>query len=53
MTKEAINLSMDSPSLETIIQIENRTQMLCLASKDAITGMQAKIEKKQVNYPLR
>lgn len=52
MTKEAINISLDSPSLETIIQLENRTQMLCAASKDAMNAIQAKIEKKQIRYPL-
>lgn len=53
MTKEAINLSLDCPSLETIIQIENRTQMICAASNDVLTAVQAKLEKKEPEFPLR
>jgi enoyl-CoA hydratase len=53
MTKEAINLSMDSPSLETIIQIENRTQMLSSVSKDVMEGIQAFFEKRDPKYDLR
>lgn len=53
MTKDAINLSLDAPSLETIIQIENRSQMLCAQSKDVSQGIQAFFEKKDPEYPLR
>ncbi len=52
MTKEAINLSLDSPSLETIIQLENRAQMLCGASKDIREGVSAFFEKRKPKYPL-
>ena len=38
MTKEAVNLSLDSPSLETIMQLENRSQMLCSTSDDLMEG---------------
>jgi len=53
LTKEAINLSMDSPSLETLIQLENRAQMLCSVSKDVMEGIQAFFEKRDPKYPLR
>ncbi|TXT53570.1 MAG: 3-hydroxypropionyl-coenzyme A dehydratase [Promethearchaeota archaeon] len=53
MTKEAINLSMDSPSLETLIQLENRSQMLCSSSEDIMEGVQAFFEKRTPQYPLK
>jgi enoyl-CoA hydratase len=51
MTKEAINISLDSPSLDTIMQIENRTQMLCSTSSDLMEGINAFFEKRKPNYP--
>ncbi|MHA1271269.1 MAG: enoyl-CoA hydratase/isomerase family protein [Candidatus Helarchaeota archaeon] len=53
MTKEAINLSLDAPSLETLIQLENRTQVVCSTSKDAITGVVSFFDKKEPKYPLK
>ncbi len=53
MTKQAINLSLDSPSLETLIQLENRAQMLCSTSEDMMEGIQAFLEKRQPQYPLK
>lgn len=53
MTKEAINLSLDSPSLETIIQLENRTQMLCSSSSDLNEAISAFFEKRKPKYPLQ
>ncbi|MFX1350254.1 MAG: enoyl-CoA hydratase/isomerase family protein, partial [Promethearchaeota archaeon] len=52
MTKEAINISLDSPSLETIIQMENRTQTLCGTSIDIKEGLTAFFEKRKPKYPL-
>lgn len=52
MTKEAINLSQDSPSLETIIQLENRAQALCGSSNDILEGVVAFFEKRKPKYPL-
>jgi len=52
MTKEAINLSLDSPSLETIMQLENRSQMLCSTSDDLLEGVNAFFEKRKPKYPL-
>jgi len=51
MTKEAINLSQDSPSLETLIQLENRAQMLCSSSSDLLEGVLAFFEKRKPKYP--
>jgi len=51
MTKEAINLSLDSPSLETLMQLENRSQMLCSTSDDLLEGVNAFFEKRKPNYP--
>jgi len=51
MTKEAINISLDSPSLETITQIENRSQMLCSTSTDLLEGINAFFEKRKPKYP--
>ncbi len=51
MTKEAINISLDSPSLDTIMQIENRSQMLCSTSTDLLEGINAFFEKRKPKYP--
>ncbi|MFX0003189.1 MAG: enoyl-CoA hydratase/isomerase family protein [Candidatus Hodarchaeota archaeon] len=51
MTKEAINISLDSPSLDTIMQIENRTQMLCSTSSDLLEGVNAFFDKRKPKYP--
>ncbi len=51
MTKEAINLTLDSPSLDTIMQIENRSQMLCSTSLDLLEGINAFFEKRKPKYP--
>jgi len=52
MTKQAINATMDSPSLDTIAQIENITQMLCSTSSDIMEGIQSFFDKKTPKYPL-
>lgn len=52
MTKEAVNLTLDSPSLETIMQLENRSQMLCSTSADLMEGINAFFEKRKPKYPL-
>ncbi|MFW9939323.1 MAG: enoyl-CoA hydratase/isomerase family protein, partial [Candidatus Thorarchaeota archaeon] len=51
ITKEAMNLSMDSPSLETIMQLENRAQMLCSTSDDLLEGVNAFFEKRKPKFP--
>ncbi|MFX0071048.1 MAG: enoyl-CoA hydratase/isomerase family protein, partial [Candidatus Hermodarchaeota archaeon] len=51
MTKEAVVLTMDSPSLETILQLENRAQMLCSTSSDLMEGVNAFFDKRKPKYP--
>ena len=53
MTKEAINLTLDVPSLETLIQLENRAQAVCMTSKDLVEGTLAWYDKRDPKYPLR
>jgi len=53
MTKDAINLSMDSPSLDTMIHLENRTQIVCGESKDVMEGVKSFFDKRDPEYPLR
>ena len=53
MTKQAINLTMDSPSLETILQLENTSIVLSFCSKDMNEGSAAFMQKRKPNYPLK
>lgn len=53
LTKQAINLSMDAPSLELMTQLENRNQDLTSTSKDIIEGISSFFEKRDPNYPLK
>ena len=50
LTKEGINLAIDSPSLEAAIAIENRNQLLCINTADAKEGLAAFAEKRQPVY---
>ncbi|MFX0017911.1 MAG: enoyl-CoA hydratase/isomerase family protein [Promethearchaeota archaeon] len=52
MTKQAINLSMDSPSLENILQLENNSIVLTFSSKDINEASSAFFEKRDPKYPL-
>ncbi len=53
MTKEAINLSLDSPSLETILQFENSSIVLTFCTKDVNEASSAFFEKRKPKFPLR
>jgi len=53
MTKQAINLTLDSPSLETMIQFENRGQVLSGSSEDMWVAFYAYMEKRKAKFPLR
>ncbi len=53
MTKQAINLSMDSPSLENIIQFENSSIVVTFSSKDVNEATSAFFAKRDPKYPLR
>jgi enoyl-CoA hydratase len=50
LTKEALNLNIDAPSLETAIELENRTQVICLSTSDAPEGAFSLLAKKEPNY---
>ncbi len=51
-TKEALNISMDAPNLETMISLENRNQMLCGVSNDVMEGVQSFFEKRPPKFEL-
>ncbi len=53
LTKQAINLSLDSPSLDTMIEMENRAQAISSRSMDVKEGVSAFFEKRNPKYPLR
>ncbi|TFG11315.1 MAG: enoyl-CoA hydratase/isomerase family protein [Promethearchaeota archaeon] len=53
MTKDAINLSMDVPSLETLVHLENISQDVCGTSRDLLEGSTAFLQKRSPKYPLR
>ena len=44
MTKEGLNLSIDAPSLEAAMAIENRNQLMCVSSPEFAKRMQAFVE---------
>lgn len=50
LTKEALNMNVDAPSLETAIEIENRTQTICINTKDAPEGAFSLLAKKEPKY---
>ncbi|MFX0043735.1 MAG: enoyl-CoA hydratase/isomerase family protein [Candidatus Hodarchaeota archaeon] len=53
MTKKALNLSLDSPSLDTIIQFENSSQVVTFSSKDMNEASSAFFEKRDPKYSLK
>lgn len=50
LTKEGLNVSVDVPSLEAVIAMENRNQMLSGRTEDLKEGLQAFIEKRAPHY---
>ena len=53
MTKQSLNLTLDSPSLETICQLENSSIVLTFSSKDVNEASAAFFGKRDPKYPLR
>ena len=53
MTKEALNLSLDSPSLNNIIQFENSSIILTFSSKDVNEAASAFFAKRKPKYGLK
>ena len=50
LTKECLNMSVDAPSLESAINMEDRNQILCSQTNDVREGMRAFLEKRKPNY---
>ena len=53
MTKEALNLSLDSPSLNNIVQFENSSIVLTFSSKDVNEASSAFFGKRKPKYGLK
>jgi enoyl-CoA hydratase len=50
LTKECLGFSIDAPSLEAAIAMEDRNQVLCSRSPDVLEGMGAFLEKREPRY---
>ncbi|MFW9970618.1 MAG: enoyl-CoA hydratase/isomerase family protein [Candidatus Odinarchaeota archaeon] len=53
MTKEILNLSLDSPSLNNMLQFENSSIVLSFSSKDVNEAADAFFGKREPKYPLK
>jgi enoyl-CoA hydratase/carnithine racemase len=50
LTKEALRMSLDAPSLESAIAMEDRNQILAATSPDFGEGVRAFFEKRRPDY---
>jgi enoyl-CoA hydratase/carnithine racemase len=50
LSKECLNMSVDAPSLEAAIAMEDRNQVLCSRSEDFAEGIRAFLEKRKPVY---
>lgn len=50
LTKEALRMAIDAPSLEAVIAMEDRNQILCASSEYFQEGIAAFLEKRRPNY---
>lgn len=50
MTKELLNVSLDAPGLRHSIELENRTQVLCLMTEDFAEGKASFVERRRADY---
>jgi enoyl-CoA hydratase/carnithine racemase len=50
LTKEALGLAIDAPSMEAAIAMEDRNQVLCLQGPDFAEGVAAFVEKRVPRY---
>lgn len=53
LTKKAINLTLDSPSLNNVVQFENSSIILAFSSKDMVEASTAFFKKRKPTYPLK
>jgi enoyl-CoA hydratase len=49
-TKDALNMNIDAPSLEAAIELENRNQVICFNTSDAVEGILSMLEKREPKY---
>ena len=50
LTKEALGLSLDMGSLEAVMAMEDRQQVLCTQTEDFQEGLQAFLQKRSPHY---
>ena len=50
LTKEGLNVAIDAAGLEAAMAIENRNQLMCSRTEDAVEGMRAFVEKRSPKY---
>jgi len=50
LTKECLNMSLDAGSLEQVIAMEDRNQILCTQTRDMIEGVSAFLQKRAPSY---
>jgi enoyl-CoA hydratase/carnithine racemase len=50
LTKECLNMSLDAGSLEQVVAMEDRNQILCTRSEDFAEGVKAFLEKRPPKY---
>jgi enoyl-CoA hydratase len=50
MTKQVMWANLDAPDLHTAIQLENRTQMLCVLTKDHLEAVAAFVERRPARF---
>ncbi len=50
LTKECLSASIDAGSLEAVIAMEDRNQILCAQSQDFREGVSAFLEKRAPHY---
>lgn len=50
LTKECLSASLDAGSLEAVIAMEDRNQVLCVQSPDMVEGVRAFLEKRPPEY---
>ena len=49
-TKDALNANIDAQSLDVAIKLENRSQVICISTKDMLEGVFSVLEKREPNY---
>ena len=50
LTKECLNASLDAGSLEQVIALEDRNQILCTRTEDVREGVAAFLQKRPPHY---